>query len=88
MKLRIGEITCTEDNLIEALHEASLIMQAVDLLSMEIKVRYNKSTDPGQIEMDHSWITISKHSYPQDILDIYNLKKRLRKSETTQPVNP
>lgn len=66
----------------EALHEASAIMQAVDLLSMEIKVRYNKSTDPGQIEMDHSWIVISKNSLPQDIFDIYKFKKRIKDLET------
>jgi hypothetical protein len=80
MKLRI-EASCTEDNLMEGLCDAVAIMRATDLISMEIKVRYTKTVDPGITQPDHSYVTITRDSYPTEVFEIYGLKKRVKELE-------
>lgn len=72
-KLRI-EVSCTEDNLTDALYEAKAIMNATDILCLEIKVFHSINREQSK---GHSYISLPKNSDPLDRLKIYELEKQL-----------
>jgi hypothetical protein len=73
MKTRI-ELSCTEDHITESLFEVRKIIDATDLLSVELKVFHDRNRS---VVEGHTWITVTNKSNPTELQQIYELKKKI-----------
>jgi len=78
MKLRI-ELSCVEDDLTTALYEAKRIIEATDIVHCEIKVFLDRNREP---KAGHRYVSMSKDSNVNDLLQIWELKKKLEELST------
>jgi hypothetical protein len=73
MKTRI-ELSCTEESLTESLFEVRILVDALNILAIELKVFHDKN----RISDSHSWLTVTNKSNPSELYQIYELKKKIR----------
>jgi hypothetical protein len=71
MKTRI-ELSCVEDDLHASLHEVKKLLVALESESTSLKVFHDRNRDP---EKGHSYISVTKDSAPNELAEIYRLKR-------------
>jgi hypothetical protein len=74
MKLRIDGFNCLEDDLFIALTEAKKILEATDLITIEVKIFHGKTREN---HIKYSFITVTKQSNPNELCQIVELKGKV-----------
>lgn len=82
MKTRI-EVSCTEEHLIDSLIEVRSIIDVTDISSIELKVFHDKNRDQHK---GLSWVTVTDKSNPNELYQIYELKKKIAELTDNSPI--
>lgn len=69
-------ISCTEDNLYEAVCQVKALLLAIDAVSQEMEVKPKYMED--YTKWQKRWVHVTVNSSPEDLVKIYNLEKEVR----------